>query len=241
MNMRMAMRAAVAVLVMCPLTARAQGTFEGTVNGTMTTNGKSVPFRYSQLGSRIRTEYTMEGHTVATIYDATTGDMTYIMPEQKKYMIWNMREMSGLARQMAGAMGGKGHDAPDWSKMKVTPTGQRETIAGISCEHYLFESTDTQQKHHPLDMCGASGLGFMGMAGQTKSMMPSTIAMLRSQNPEMAKLARQGFFPLKMSITEESGGFTWTVTQIERGRPEAGLFQPPPGYSELKVPSAGGH
>lgn len=238
MNMRMAIGAAVAVLSLGPLTARAQGTFQGTVNGTMTTSeGKSVPFRYSQLGSRIRTEYTMEGHSIATIYDATTGDMLYIMPEQRKYMVWNMRDMSGMARQMAGAMGGgKGREAPDWSKMKITPTGQRETIAGIGCEHYLFESTDEQQKHHQLDMCGATGLGFMGMAGQTKSLMPSTIAMLRSQNPEMAKLARQGFFPLKMSITEEHGSFVWTVTQIERGRPEAALFQPPAGYSELKIP-----
>ncbi|HEY6091382.1 MAG TPA: DUF4412 domain-containing protein [Gemmatimonadales bacterium] len=238
MKTNVAMALAVLAAAMCPLTAHAQGAFEGTVNGTMTADGKAIPFRYSQLGSRIRTEYTMEGHNVASIYDATTGDMTYIMPEQKKYMIWNMRASSGMARQMANAMAGRGRDAPDWSKMKVTPTGQRETIAGIACEHYLFENADDQQKHHALDMCGASGLGFMGMAGQTKSMMPSTIAMLRSQNPEMAKLARQGFFPLKMSMTEEHGSFVWTVTQIERGRPAAALFQPPAGYEELKMPSA---
>ncbi|HTI06874.1 MAG TPA: DUF4412 domain-containing protein [Gemmatimonadales bacterium] len=228
------------LLAMSAVPAAAQGAFEGTVNGTMTASGKSIPFRYSQLGSRIRTEYSMEGHNVATIYDATTGDMTYVMPEQRKYMMLNMRDMSGMARQMAGAMGGRGHDAPDWSKVKVTATGQRETIAGIACEHYLFESTDDQQKHHQLDMCGASGLGFMGMAGQTKSLMPSTIAMLRSQNPDLARIARQGFFPLKMSTTESGeGSFTWTVTQIERGRPAAALFQPPAGYTELKMP--GGH
>src|SRR5262249_11959854 len=135
MKLRMAL-----VLAMIPVAARAQGAFEGSVKGTMTANGKTIPFNYAQLGSRIRTEYTMEGHSVATIYDATTGNMTYIIPEQKKYMIWNLHEMSGTARQMASAMGGKGgHDAPDWSKMKVTPTGQHETIAGIACEHYLFE------------------------------------------------------------------------------------------------------
>lgn len=240
--MRMTITMAVAALALRAPAAHAQGTFEGSVNGTMVANGKTIPFHYAQLGSRIRTEYAMEGHSVATIYDATTGDMLYLMPEQKKYMTLNMRNMSGMARQLAGAMaGGKGHDAPDWSKMKVTPTGQRETIAGIACEHYLFETTDDQQKHHPLDMCGASGLGFMGIAGQAGSLMPSTIAMLRSQNAELAKLARRGFFPLKMTMTEEDGSFVWTVTQVERGRPDAALFQPPAGYAEMKMPTMGGH
>lgn len=69
-------------------------------------------------------------------------------------------------------------------------------------------------------------------------MMPSTIAMLRAQNPEMAKLARQGFFPLKMTMNEEhGGGFVWTATQIDRSRPAGSLFQPPAGYTELKMPT----
>ena len=92
-----------------------------------------------------------------------------------------------------------------------------------------------------MDLCGAPGMGFMGMAGQAGSMMPSTIALLSSQNPDLARLARQGFFPLKMTFPGENGDGVWTVTSIDRRRPEAALFQPPADYSELKIPGMGGH
>jgi hypothetical protein len=222
--------------------AAAQGTFEGLVVGKMTTpDGKVVPFRYYQLGSRIRQEYTIEDHTMSTIYDATTGDMITVIPQQKKYMVMNMRQMSGAARQMAGAMGkGKGAGGPDFSKVKMTRTGQHETIAGIGCDHYLFQNTEDKDAK-PIDMCGARGLGFMGMAGEAGSAMPSTIALLRSQNPELARMARGGFFPLKMTFSTEHGPGVWEATQVDRRRPDASLFQPPAGYTELKVPGMGGH
>ncbi|PYO94699.1 MAG: hypothetical protein DMD62_04655 [Gemmatimonadetes bacterium] len=227
------------VLAMMPVSAWAQGTFDGTLNGTMTASGTVIPFRYAQLGSHIRTEYTMEGNSVVTIFDATTGNMLYIIPQQKKYLVSNLRESGGIARQMARAMMGRGAggDVPDFSKMKVTPTGQRETIAGVSCEHYLFEYADSAKAKNKVDMCGAPGMGFMGLAGQEGSMMPSTVAMMRSQNPALAKLAHQGFFPLKMNIMGEHGTAVWTVTQLNRGRPDATLFQPPAGYTELKIPT----
>ncbi len=223
--------------------AAAQGTFEGLVVGAMTTpGGKSMPFRYYQLGSRIRNEYGIEGHTTAAIYDGTTGDMITVIPQQKKYMVMNMRSASGTARQLAQGMSGRrgGADgAPDFSKMKVTATGRRETVAGISCEHYLFQNT-AEPDAKPMDMCGATGMGFMGMAGEAGSMMPSTITLLRAQNPELARIARQGFFPLKMTYSGPQGDVTWTATSIDRRRPDAALFQPPAGYTEMVIPSIPG-
>lgn len=223
--------------------AAAQGAFEGLLVGTMTTpEGKSMPFRYYQLGSRIRQEYTIEGHTMSTIYDGTSGDMIMIIPQQKKYTVMNMRQMGAAGRQMAEGLSGKrgGGDSPDFSKMKVTATGRRETIAGITCEHYLFQNTDTPN-HKPMDMCGAPGMGFMGMAGETgSSMMPSTIALLRSQNPALARIARQGFFPLKMTFSGDKGDAVWTAVSVDRRRPDAALFQPPAGYTQLQVAGMGG-
>jgi hypothetical protein len=214
--------------------AAAQGTFEGLVIGKMTApDGKVAPFRYYQLGSRIRQEYTIEEHTMSMIYDGTTGDMLTIIPQQKKYMVMNLRQMSGAARQMAGA------EAPDFSKMKLTATGQHETIAGIGCDHYLFQNTEDKD-HKPMDICGAPGLGFMGMAGEAGSMMPSTIALLRSHNPDLARLARQGFFPLKMTFSSERGPGVWEVVSLDRRRPDPALFQPPAGYTQLTIPAMGG-
>ena len=227
-----------------PGRAGAQGTFEGMVAGTMSLpDGKSAPFRYYQLGSRTRQEYSMEGHNAAMIFDGTTGDMISIMPEQKKYLVMNLRTASGPMRQLGEAMGGGrgGSKQPDFSKVKVTVTGQREVIAGVPCEHYLFQNTE-HPDDPPMDMCGATGLGFMGMAGQTGSMMPSTAALLRSQNPELARLARQGFFPLKMTFSEREHPdrkVVWVVTQIDRHRPDAALFAPPAGYTEMVIPRMG--
>ena len=224
--------------------AAAQGTFEGLVVGKMTMpDGKVAPFRYYQLGSRIRQEFTIEEHTMASIYDGTTGDAITLIPQQKKYMVMNLRQMSGAARQMAGAMGGRGKgsngEAPDFSKMKVTPTGRHETIAGIGCDHYLFQNTENEDAK-PIDICGAPGLGFMGMAGEATSMMPSTIALLRSQNPELARLGHQGFFPLKMTFSGEHGNVTWEAVSLDRRRPDPSLFQPPAGYTLLSIPGMGG-
>ena len=184
----------------------------------------------------------MEGHSGAMIFDGNTGNMISIMPEQKKYLVMNMRTASGPMRQLGEAMGGRGGSkAPDFSKVKVTVTGQREVIAGVPCQHYLFQSTE-HPDDPPMDMCGATGLGFMGMAGQTGSMMPSTAALLRSQNPQLAKLARQGFFPLKMTFAEREHPdrkSVWLVTQIDRRRPAASLFAPPAGYTEMVIPRMG--
>lgn len=234
------MNRAMLILLLAPIAARAQGTFEGRVVGTMTTpEGKAVTFRYYQLGSRTRQEWEMgPDATMTMITDATTGDALTLIPQQHKYMVWNLRAMGDAARTMARGMNG-GRSAPDFSKMKVTPTGRRETIAGVSCEHYLFQNTESGD-HPPIDICGAAGLGFMGMdGGQAGSMMPSAAALVRAQNPELARLARTGFFPLSMTFAERGKKpVVWTVTQIVRQRPEVALFAPPPGYTKMEMPGA---
>src|SRR2546426_5816039 len=39
--------------------------------------------------------------------------------------------------------------------------------------HFLFASTD-EGSHGPVDVCGATGMGFMGVGDQASSAMPST-------------------------------------------------------------------
>jgi hypothetical protein len=237
-----ALALAAAAVVNLPASARAQGAFEGMAAGTMTMgDGKVIPFRYYQSGGRTRQEYSYAGHAGATIFDGASGDMISIMPEQKKYMIMNLRTASGPMRRLGDAMsGGGGGKAPDFSKMKVTPTGQHEVIAGVPCDHYLFQDAADTAKA-AIDICGAAGFGFMGLAGQNNSLVPSTVALMSSQNPAMARLARRGFFPLRMTFPERAGGkaMVWVVTQIDRHRPAAALFQPPAGYTQMQIPGMG--
>jgi len=131
-------------------------------------DGKSMPFRYYQgwvagRGRSLRSTVT----SGAMIFDGTTGDMITIMPEQKKYMIMNSPRPAVRRGRLGDAMsgGGAGGKAPDFSKMKVTATGQRETIAGITCEHYLSR---TRRKRRPADRyLWSAGPRFMGMAVRT--------------------------------------------------------------------------
>lgn len=221
----------------CATGALAQGTFEGMVSYKMTMqDGKTAIMRYYQLGSRIRQEYDAQGQSAASITDGTTGDQITIIPQQKKYMVINLKQAAGVLAPMAQALGGGQRHERDFSKLKVTATGRRETIAGISCEHYLFENTERQQREGQMDICGATGMGFVGSPYQTGSVMPSTAAMLKANNPELARLLRQGFFPLKMTMTDEGKQAVIEVTQVDRHRPDASLFAPPPGYTKIEIP-----
>jgi hypothetical protein len=233
--------AAVALLLGAS-SAAAQGTFEGMAVYKMTmTDGKSGELKFYQQGSRIRQEYAMEGHSFASIYDGATGDMIMLVPERKQYMVMNLKttgdQMKGLANALSG--GDKSTDA-DLSKMKVTPTGLRETVAGVPCEHYLFAKAD-EPSAGQVDICGAKGLGFLGLNEQTRLAIPSTMALLRSQNPELAKLAQNGFYPLKLTGRDKDGKkFNMEVTQLQRGHLDAALFSPPPGYTKLDMSGIAG-
>ncbi len=212
--------------------AAAQGTFEGMVAYKFS-NTEGVMRTY-QKGTMMRQEMEMQGHSMASIYDGEKGEAVMLMPEQKKFMKMNLKAMKSGA---ASAMGRGQPEAPDYTKMKVTPTGKSETIAGIECEHYLFESTEQGKESH-VDICGATGMGFSGV--NDRSGMMSTYALMKSQNPELAKLAKSGFFPLKMTMTDKGKTMTMEATKVEKKSLDASLFQVPDGYSELKIPGMPG-
>ena len=183
----------------------------------------------------------MNGVAAVSIFDGTTGDILTLMPQHKQYLVMNMKQLGPQMGAMAQAMQGQKGATADLSKMKVTATGKSETIAGILCEHFLFASTD-EGSHGPVDVCGATGMGFMGVGDQASSAMPSTAGLLHSSNPDLARLARAGFFPLKITTPEGAGGKSavFEATQVDRQRPDAALFQPPAGYTKLTLPAMPG-
>jgi hypothetical protein len=233
---------ALAVVLGASSTA-AQGTFEGMAVYKMSmSNGKSGEIKFYQQGTRVRQEFASEGHSFASIYDGATGDMMWLIPERKQYMVFNMKTASEQMKGMAGAMtgGDKSDYSADLAKTKVTPTGLRETVAGVPCEHYLFTKTDDPDAGK-LDICGAKGLGLLGLDDKSNFGLPSTRALLASQNPELAKLAKDGFYPLKMTgVDKEGKKFSMEATQLQRGHVDAALFSPPPGYSKLDMSAIAG-
>jgi hypothetical protein len=228
---------ALAVLSFSVPVARAQGTFEGVATFTMTGAGRDGVVRYYQLGNRFRQEFEAGGMTGASILDGATGDMIMLIPQQKAYMLMNLRDLSGPMAEMARGMGGAGAgNMPDFTRLTVTPTGRSETVAGIACEHYLFENAG-QGENARMDFCGAPGMGFLGSPDMPAGMIPSTVAMLKSTNPELARLAERGFFPLKMVITTRGRDMTIEATSVDRTRPDASLFEAPAGYTRMEMPA----
>ncbi len=227
---RLATMAGLVAAVLAPAGLHAQGTFEGIVTIRVTApGGAPSEMKYYQKGTRIRQESTMGTQTGASIMNGATGEMIMLMPPMKQYMVMNVKQM---AKQMPMAP----RQAPDLSRMKVTATGRRETVAGVPCEHYLF-SDAAAPGQGDTDICGAAGMGFMG-GGQGMGSMPSTSGFAGATNPQLAALARRGFFPLKMTMTGPDGStMTWQVTRVERRTLDAALFAPPAGWTKMTMPA----
>jgi len=209
--------------------ASSAGDFEGVIKTTMSFGDKAIPVTYYVRSDRVRTETAMPEHPeapVVVIMDWSKGKATSLMPGQKAYMTTDFGEVMKAAGQ------GKEGQFP-----KLTATGQKETVAGYTCEHYLMG--DPQK----VDMCVAKGLGFFGMAGSaggvggSNMMFSSKMKEEAASNPEWSKFLEGGAFPLKMTVTE--GGKTTMsaeVSTIERKKLDDALFTVPADYKEIGVP-----
>jgi hypothetical protein len=226
-------------------TAAAQGTFEGSITYTVTGLGKEgMTIRYSRKGSMLRQDMSVPGAPagMATIHNSATSEAITLIPQQKKYLVMNYKTMGEGAKKMAASMSGGGggsRPAMDFSAMNVTPTGQHETIVGIRCDHYLFSKAGAQDDHK-VDICGASGMGFFSMTGDVASSAASTMALMRSQNPQLAQLASKGFFALKMTVMSKGQPVSWQATQVDRHPLDDSMFKPPSDYTKLTLPGIPG-
>jgi len=196
----------------------------------MASEGKAVPVTYFVRSDRVRTETAMAEHPEApfiVITDFSKGESTTLWPAQKSYMTFSLE----------GMMKSAGQDE-DQQLPKLTATGQKETIAGYTCEHYLMADQQNGQKN--VDMCVAKGLGFFGMAGSSAKgggmMFSSKMKEKAAANPEWSKFLEGGAFPLKMTVTE--GGKTALsaeVSSIERKKLDDALFTVPSDYKDMNA------
>jgi hypothetical protein len=213
-----------------PSALAAQGSFEGILRYSMNARGQNVEPAFYVKGGKTRVEMNMGGQQAVMLLDAESGQSVMLMPEQKMYMAMNFGAMmQGQQRPAAAA------------DVKFEATGRTETVAGITCEHYL--ATD-QKEGTEADMCLAKGMGFfMGMSappgggGPMGGMGGGMGAGLPPAAQEAAKSLKDGAFLLKMEL--KRGGSveaTMTATQVERKSLDAALFVPPSDFREMKMP-----
>ena len=214
-------------------------TFEGTVTARMFGEKQPMEFRYAIKGNRTRFEAMISqdaSKTAVMLMDMSSGTQTTLIPQSKMYMTVNWGELAEEMTQNAGK-------DSSGNFPKVTSTGKTETIAGLSCEHWLLG--DKQD----MDMCLAKGMGYFGFGGQSGGILDKlkNLALrekIKAQldaNPEFAKFVEGGAFPLKMSHIENGLSKTiMEVTGIERKSLDDSLFTVPADYKKMEVPGLRG-
>jgi hypothetical protein len=204
----------------------APGAAAQTFEGILTTRVAGMPAgaamkTYFSKG-KLRMEVTNPGRpSVVMITDPAANKQYTLMPEQGVYMAMDLKDLGDAAAAAAG----KTPTTSSTATLKAT--GRKETVAGVSCEHYAFE--DATQK---MDLCLTSALGKMpGGAGMFGTPQPGK----GQETPAWAKeLAKKNAFAVK--VADGTGKVIWEVTGIERKELAPTLFSPPAGYREFKMP-----
>ncbi len=210
--------------------------FEGEVTYRMVApDGRISRFAYYQKGPRTREEIGDGETATVTILDGETGEATILIPSARQYMTLDFAQIGARFGAMAKSLGGPPTGPMDLAAMEVTATGERETVAGVPCAHYRFQPADGSVV---FDVCGAAGMGFLGTSAGAISPMPRTFALAASKRPELAAVARNGFFPLKIAMTGRGQTMTMEATELGRRSLDGSLFAAPDGYTRLPMPGS---
>ena len=215
--------------------ATSGGKFEGTITAKMMPGSeRPMEVHYAIKGPRMRVETLLaQGGSAmgVVLMDLSAGTQTMLMPQTKTYM--SMNQDSGKFKEMADAAARMSGQANAGDLYKVTTTGQTETVAGYSCQHWLMGS------NKQTDVCLAKGLGQTGsILDQLKTLGLDEQAKAQIQaNPEFLKFAENGAFPMKMSQTENGQSKTiMEVTNVERKTLDDSLFAVPSDYKKMEIP-----
>jgi uncharacterized protein DUF4412 len=208
-----------------PLAAQ---TFEGAVTYRVTSSqGGPADMTVSLKGTKVRMDVSARGQQMYMLLGAGSSTLTTVMPAQKMYMTIDPKMMQ---MQMGDSNAPK-HAPP----AKITATGRKETVAGKECEVYLVgEAQD-------MEVCAAHGMGMWRTPQSPMGGGRGALGTLGSlgdadTNPEYAKLAANGFWPLK--VTSKEGGEAKVImeaTQIDAKKLEASVFEVPAGFTEMKM------
>lgn len=213
------MRIAILALAL-PGVLAGQG-FEGRITAEMTRGQgeAAAPVVILAKGGKSRMDMTAGGMQMYLIMDSDAGEMLSVMPAQKMFMRMNVKDMAG-----------QGQDE-DAKAPKITRTSRRETIAGKTCEHILFEDENGDQ----MDICAARGLGFFMGGGRAGPW--GGAASVPAGYEKLMQEFKDGFFPLRIEAVEQGQRTTlMLVKTVEPQKLEASLFAPPAGYQEMKMP-----
>lgn len=191
----------------------AQDTFEGVISMTLNAGEKPMPTTVWVKGNRAKYDMSGGGEMGVMIVDGS-GRMLMLVPKQKQYMVLDLAGVNSQADRSLRAM-------------TYARTGKSETIAGMPCDYWKTVQADTVVG----ESCMTSALGWVGVDLSGKgTLSKEMLAQFRRSFPK-------GAFPLK-TIDAETGKVMFVVTKVERKAVPDDAFQPPAGWTEIKMPGA---
>ncbi len=218
-----ARRSLTVMLALLAATAPAHGQdgFEGTITYKLRAGGMDATLRYMMRGTKVRQEIEsgmMPGQAVM-LMDTEGETIRVIMPGMGMYMEMDMKQMMAAAE----AQGMTPTTAP-----KLTKLGTSDEVAGIKCDNYRFESTET------FEACVATGMGWFINApsgrGRANAMSGPNFAAYREQ-------FRNGMLPLRMTRTTAGArDVIMEATGIDRKPVDPKMFDLPPGLQKMDMP-----
>lgn len=206
---------ALVLAVGVPAASAQTGGFEGVITLSMSMGAKPTTATAYIKGDRLRMETDVAGIPGAMISDGK-GNLIMLISPMKQYSVMNMKAMMDAAGAGQGAL-------------QFTKSGRRDTIIGQSCEYYAMARSAGKDGAMG-EACVTTELGFVGLnVGSRGSGMlsPADEAALRKQFPN-------GFMILKQLSGD--GRTLYEVTKIARQAVADSMFEPPAGYSEMKMP-----
>lgn len=215
---------AAALAAAAPVGAQTPGSVTWNVQGVGGANGPRTMVQYFK-GAQMRIDMPQATMMGGIIMDASTGDVTMLMPAQKSYMQYNIAQMgANMAPQTTG-------------QITVTPGGT-ETVAGISCTDY----TITGGPSGATQVCAAPGVPSMDPKVLTTGPMAQFISRMGMNAQVMAAYQQlKGKGPLKVSkVTGGNTSLMMEATNVNRATPPDSLFQIPAGWTKFQMPAGAG-
>jgi hypothetical protein len=207
-------------LVLCtvgPVTLAAQA-FEGSV--TMRVNLGARASAQTGAAATQQLEYQVRGGKVRVNMGGPMGGMAMLaVPQERKLYMLMAAQQAYMEMPLAEAASAAS-SAPE-PDVKVTRTGKKETVAGLSCEHVLV----AQGKATPTDICITTELGRYVDPGQV---------MRAGAVPAWQKQIGDGF-PLKVTLPD--GTVMMEAISVETKRLSNDLFSVPSNYNKMAVPA----
>ena len=208
-----------------PAYVLAQKTFEGVVHYKIDTQGNGPnSFTYYAKDKKARIEMQMPSQSpmgnAAFIIDGDSKSMITLIPQMKMYMQMSMPDADTT-------------DYGDVSdEQKPVKVGDSETILGHKCDHWRINDEDGST----VDLWNAKDFGNFMMAGNMGGMPGG-----RKQPEWMKDFMSQGFFPLKVIVTNKNGNkeMTMEATKVEEKTLSSSLFEVPSGYNKMNMPNMG--